>query len=87
MATYVICYDLRNKKNYEALYDAIKSYGTWARILESTWAVKTEDSATEIRDKLAEVMDADDGLLVVKSAGVAAWRNVDCKSQWLKDYI
>lgn len=87
MACYIISYDLRNKRDYAKLYEAIKSFGTWAHILESSWAVVTEQSATDIRDNLAKHVDNDDGLIVVKSAGGAAWHKVLCKNEWLKDHL
>lgn len=87
MPCYIISYDLRADRDYDELYEAIKSYGTWAHILESTWGVVTNKTATEIRDHLQKHMDADDGLFVVKSAGEAAWRNVLCEDQWLKDKL
>jgi hypothetical protein len=36
MACYVVSYDLSQpQRNYEALYGALKSYGTWAHVNES----------------------------------------------------
>ncbi len=84
---YIINYDLRNKRDYESLYEAIKSYGTNNKILESCWAIVTTKSAEEVRDHLKGVMDSDDGLFVVKSGTEAAWRNVDCTHKWLKDHL
>lgn len=84
MNCYIISYDLKNQRDYEALYEAIKSYGTWAHILESTWAVVTDQKASEIRDHLREHTDEDDALLVVKSGHEAAWKNVICTNEWLK---
>ena len=52
---YIISYDMANGGNYDKLYDTIESYGTWARITESTWAIETKDSATKIRDKLEPI--------------------------------
>ena len=87
MATYIISYDLRKKRNYEALYEAIKSYGTWAKVTESTWAVVTSSSAVEIRDHLSEAIDNDDRLFIIKSGVEAAWRNSICKNEWLKENL
>lgn len=84
---YIISYDLRNKRDYEKLYDTIKSYSNWAHILESLWAVVTTQSAVEVRNKLALNMDSDDGLFVIQSSGIAAWKNVLCKDQWLKNNL
>ncbi len=87
MTCYIISYDLRGKRDYDALYEAIKSYGTWANITESTWAVVTTKTAIEVRDHLSSAMDQDDRIFVVKSGAEAAWRNVICKNQWLKDNL
>ncbi len=87
MTCYIISYDLRKKRDYESLYDAIKSYNKWARITDSTWAVVTTKSAIDIRDHLSGVMDSDDRLFVVKSGVEAAWRNTQCRNDWLKDNL
>lgn len=84
---YIINYDLNKSKDYESLYEAIKSYGTWAKILKSCWAVVTTKSASEVRDHLLKVMDSDDGIFVIKSGKEAAWRNVECSSDWLKEHL
>ncbi len=87
MPCYLISYDLRAQRDYESLYGAIKSYGTWAHILESIWAVVSDDPAKEIRDNLGGFIDDDDGLIVVLSGGEAAWRRVLCKNEWLKEHL
>lgn len=76
MALYQVSYDLRKVRDYHALYERIRSYGTYARVLESSWIIRTNRSPDEIRDYLAEVMDQDDGLLVVKLTGEAGWRGL-----------
>lgn len=87
MPCYIIVYDLRNQRDYESLYKAIKSYGTWAHILESTWAIVTAQTAVQVRDYLSQYLDSDDGLFVVKSGTEAAWRKVNCKHEWLKEHL
>lgn len=87
MPCYLISYDLRRDRDYDDLYEAIKEYRTWAHVLESTWAVVTQTSAKEIRNDLEQYTDNDDGLFVVKSGTEAAWRNVLCDNEWLKDNL
>lgn len=84
---YIISYDMAEGGNYDKLYDAIESYGTWAHITESTWAVETEDSATKIRANLSQYLPKGSRLFVVKSGAEAAWRNVLCRNQWLKGHL
>jgi len=88
MACYIVSYDLRKPdRNYDALYEAIKGYGTWARINESLWAVVTTKKAVQVRDHLAQFTDANDRLFVVKSGTEAAWKNSRCKNEWLKEHL
>jgi len=87
VSCYIISYDLRNKRDYESLYEAIKSYGTWAHVTESTWAVVTSQKAKEVRDFLSESLDDDDRIFVVKSGVEAAWRHVICRDEWLKENL
>ena len=85
MKSYVISYDLRNSRNYDDLYTALKNYPNWGHVLESVWVIKSDDSATTIRAYLKAKMDNDDGLFVVESANVAAWSHVICKNDWLRE--
>lgn len=87
MNCYIISYDLRRNRNYDDLYDAIKSYPKWARIVESTWAVVTNKTAVQVRDHLSRILDEDDRVFVVKSGTEAAWRNVRCRNKWLQDNL
>lgn len=87
--TYLISYDLKDgsSEDYEELKDFIKSYGTWAHVTESLWAIMTEEKATEIRDELKEILPDGSSIFVIKSGVESAWSNVICKSKWLKDNI
>lgn len=84
MATYLVSYDLRKVRDYSELYQAIKSYGTYAKILESLWAICTTKSAEEVHNHLSGSIDKDDGLFVIKSGVEAAWLHVNCSNEWLK---
>lgn len=85
MKVYQIDYDLRKQRNYDALHERIKTYGNWCRPLESSWLVATNQTAVQVRDYLLGVMDKDDGLLVTKLQGEAAWTGLNLKvSEWLK---
>ena len=89
MPSYLVTYDLRrgDSSEYTDLIDAIKSYGTWARITESSWALVSDSDAKEIRDYLERFLKPNDSLLVLKSGGVAAWRNVRARNEWLKKWL
>lgn len=81
----IITYDLcKSDKNYDALYEYIKSYAVWAHITESTWFISTEKTCASIRDEINKIIDSDDRIFVAELTGTAAWRNVICQSDYLK---
>ncbi|HJW32456.1 MAG TPA: CRISPR-associated endonuclease Cas2 [Holophagaceae bacterium] len=87
MACYIITYDLKEGGQYEPLYEAIKSYKTWAHIQESVWAVVSNNKASQIRDHLSSFIDPKDRIFVIRSGSEAAWRNAICRSEWLKERL
>ena len=86
---YIITYDLKAVwgQDYTPVYETIKSYGTWAHINGSTWAIVTDENASQIRDKLLLLIQDEDSLFVIKSGKEAAWKNVRCKNEWLKNNL
>jgi len=88
MSLYQISYDLRKQRNYDALYERIKAYGNWCHALESSWVISTAQSAVQVRDNLRQVLDSDDGLLVTRLSGEAAWYGLsETISTWLKTQL
>ena len=88
MSSKIISYDLcAPGRNYDELYKAIKAYGTWAHITESTWFIKSNSSCSQIRDDLVSHMDGNDHLFVGELEGSAAWRNVICNGSFLKENL
>lgn len=88
MKVYQISYDLRKKRDYTSLYKRVLSYKTFYHALESSWIIVTDQTATQIRDFLAQATDTDDRLLVARLQGEAALRDLgDELSQWLKNQL
>jgi hypothetical protein len=90
MAIFVVGYDLHPKQGetYSELIDACKKAGTtYWHCLDSTWLIKTDKTAVQLRDELWQHMKADDQLLVAKyeSPG-SAWSGFTTSNcgEWLK---
>ena len=88
MKNYLIGYDLNRPRSngaYPELDAAIKKYGNYIHPVDSTWIVKTDSSASEIRDNLKAHVDEGDKLLVLQLTGVASWFGLSVEeSNWLK---
>ena len=90
MKTFLIGYDLNKPaQNYPDLINTIKkTFGTWWHHLDSTWIVKSDLTAVQIRDLLKPHIDKNDELLVAGLTGEAAWTGFNTKgSTWLKDNL
>ena len=76
MNSYLITYDLKlPNRNYDNLYNAIKSLGDWWHYLESTWIIKTPYDLNHIQNTLLPQIDQNDRLLVI--------RVINQKTGWL----
>ena len=72
MALYFLTYDLRNKKDYQSLYNELSDFNA-VRILDSTWCFKrVNTSAKGLRDHFKKKIDSDDGLMVSEVTGWAS---------------
>ena len=89
MNCFMISYDLIGpNRDYSKLFEAIKAYGFWAKINESLWIIKTNDTSVNIRDNLKQAMDNNDTLFVAKLTGDGAWNNLSSEiSNWLKNNL
>ena len=89
MKSYLIGYDLnKSGQDYTSLIEQIKKLGTWWHCLGSTWIVKSNSTAKDIRNHLKKFIDSNDELLVAKLSGEAAWTGFDEKcSKWLTDNL
>jgi hypothetical protein len=85
---FIISYDLcQPGQDYDALYKALKSFPTWGKLTESTWAVTSNQNVIEIRDYLNQFIDKNDRLIIILSGRTAAWTNVIAPNDWIKNNI
>ncbi len=90
MRTMLVAYDLnRPGQNYPGFYEALKTVPLWWHYLDSTWLLRTNESAAELRNRLMSHIDAGDELLVIDVTNPeAAWSGFDDEaSQWIRDYL
>lgn len=89
MSAYLVSYDLNNPgKNYDALYERIKAYGTYLHLLDSAWIVISTASAQQVTDHLYAALDSGDDLFVVDISGQArqGWLS-KTKWEWIDKHV
>lgn len=64
-----VSYDLHEPgKNYDAVIEAIKKLGNWAKVHYSLWYVKSDLAASQAAEQVWTKMDANDKLLVIDAS-------------------
>lgn len=63
---------MKQDQNYEAIEDAIKSLGDWARVTQSFFYVSTSFSLKEAFDRVNKSIDRNDKLMII-DAKSAHW--------------
>jgi hypothetical protein len=77
MPSYLVSYDLRKLRNYDALYDRLKLLpGAW-KPLESVWIIPEFSSSRALRLHIDPALDTDDGLIVLELGPDQSFRNPD----------
>jgi len=89
MPCYIVTFEVANTANKDKLTELLKSYGTYCPINANCWAIVTNSTAVQVRDKLMDVILSSDKIFVIKSGHEAAWRNVygDKNTDWLKEKL
>ncbi len=90
MNTLLVSYDLvAPGKDYEPLWDFLKSHNSWATPLLSVYLVKSQQTASDFLDSVRRHVDSNDKVIVIDVTGdTAAWVNLDPKvSEWIKSNI
>ena len=90
MAVHWVNYDLRKQgQDYTKLIDYLKSSGTWAKPLDSSFFVSTTLTAAQLRDGIMEHIDSNDAVVVVDvtSDDWAAFGISEKVTDWMKDEL
>ncbi len=82
MTCFIISYEAATKESNKIIIKTIQNYKINNQIFENTWAVVTDDEATDIRDALKQVISPEDRIFIMKSGAEAGWANVICEKSW-----
>lgn len=76
MATYLVSYDLMKPgQSYDTLIRSLEKAGAKKALL-SAWFLQTTSSATEVRDWLMKLVDANDRIFVTEATGWASYNTL-----------
>ena len=89
MRCYIVTFETESTESRNQIVDTLKSYGTYCPVNLSCWAIKTDESATQIRDRLMQILDKNERAFVIRSGTEAAWFNsYGAKHDgWMKEHL
>lgn len=89
MRTYLITYDINkpNEQFRERVLKAVKNFPNWARLSESSYAVAYDGDASSAWDFIAQFMDTNDRLFVIRLG--PDWKGYGPKqvTEWLVNFL
>lgn len=87
MAVLLVTYDLnRPGKDYPDLLKAIKEY-PWAKLSESSYAISTSQSASDVFNQLRLFIDKNDNIYVINLKRPYAGFGPKEVNDWLEQYL
>lgn len=87
MTKFVVSYDLRNRKDYQTLWDEMDRLGGHKPLQSVYFLDVIADNAEALRDHLANFIDSDDQLIVVEfSKKPSHQRASKGTNDWIKDH-
>jgi len=66
MAALLVTYDLNRELHRPKIVDAVKTYGTWAKLSESSYAIRTELAPGDVYKHLKPMIDENDNIYIIK---------------------
>lgn len=89
MKCYIVIFETVSEESRKRIKDSLVSYKIYCPINKSCWAIKTNETAVQVRDKLMGLSDKSDRIFVIRSGTEAAWVNSfgDKHDKWLKDNL
>lgn len=85
MTAFLISYDLNDPgQNYEEVLKEIKSYKLWAKISESSYAVKTNYSAAQIYNLFSSLLDRNDNFYAIHLTRDFSGQGQKAVNEWLE---
>lgn len=86
MATYLVTYDLNHEVKRPPIVQKIKEF-SWARLSESSYAISTPMTASQVYNTFKPMLDANDNLYVISLRKPYSGQGPKDVNQWLEQNL
>jgi hypothetical protein len=89
MRTYIVTFEVKDATRKIRVKEKLKEFRFYCPIHDNTWAIRTNNKATDIRDVIIPFMSSEDRIFVIRTGTEAAWKNAYGieHSEWLKKHL
>lgn len=88
MSTLLVAYDLHAPGQKHAnLLEAVKSYGDWAKLSESAYAISTRYEVQSVKEDLMSYIDDNDNLYVITLSRPWSAYGPKKVTEWLRNNL
>lgn len=87
IATYIVTYDLNKETVRPKIVDAIKQYGTWAKLSESSYAIAVNKTPVDVYNDLLPLLDGNDQIYVITLRRPYYGQGSEDVNKWLEDNL
>ena len=89
MNCYIVAFRTLNEVSRNRVREVLKTYSSYCPIHNYCWAVRTAEKATQLRDKVKNVLSPNENVFVIRSGTEAAWFNSygEKNNEWLREHL
>ena len=85
--TYLVTYDLNKEVSRPKIVSEVKESAGWAKLSESSYAISTNETVTQVHDRFKPYLDDDDNFYVIAlRRPYTGWGKKDV-NDWLEQHL
>ena len=89
MNCYIVTFQTDSEASRSRVVEVLQTYSSYCPIHSYCWAIKTEEKALQVCDKIKKLLASTERAFVVRSGTEAAWLNSygEKHDNWLKENL
>ncbi len=90
MKAQLIIYQLTDSSDNSLIIEKIKSFSTWAKVVDNSWIVITDKSSSTVRDELRDFIGKNKGSFIVINVTGQGWGSYAISKEvtdWMKSNL
>lgn len=87
MAVYIVTYDLNKETKRPPIVEEVRKSPGWAKLSESSYAISTQETTTEVYNRFKPLLDDNDAFFVITlRRPFSSWGSKEI-NDWLNNHL